>query len=698
MKKLILLVSIFVIGLLIALWNPFESINARFLDAFVRPGQLSTEITLIAIDDKSLAPEFGLGRFKDWPRSYYSQLLRTLNENKPAVVGFNLDFSEAAQGVSALRLAQLLRASEREGGVDWYNLLSRFEREQDTATTIGSHPDDLDLQKEIDAHGNVVLQAPLLFSDEQQTRVSAQIKPIFTGLAVKLGFSNVHPDDDGVFRFFLPQLQEYLSFPYAVAEAYASNQGGLDETKIPNMLTRIDYHGLPRSYNWISFVDVLAGKFDPTLVKDKIVLVGEASGSLQSLQTTPIEGRSMSSLEIAANEVQQILDASYYKESSALLLILTILVMTLGVGFALFYLPLRWFGLLFAGVLLGYPALAFVSFQQGVVLNVVYPALALILTTLGVLWYRNESELKGQRRIKEAFSHYVSPVIVNELVKNPETLTLGGRRENITVMFSDIVGFTSLSEKLSPEDTVAILNDYLTAMTEVIFEFHGTLDKYQGDAIMALFGAPLHDESHQVNACHSALRMRQALSGLHEKWNGIEGLPMKEELIKLDFRVGIASGNAVIGNVGSEKRFDYTAIGDIVNLGSRLESINRKYGTQVIVDKETFTAITEGTNPFCFRKLDIVRVKGKQIETDIFEVMGLSERMNDEMRIMLDDFENGRLAYCDRNFIDAKQYFTSILEHFPDDGPSQIYKNRCEFFLRTPPPRDWSPIVKLDEK
>ncbi len=215
---------------------------------------------------------------------------------------------------------------------------------------------------------------------------------------------------------------------------------------------------------------------------------------------------------------------------------------------------------------------------------------------------------------------------------------------------------------------------------------------------MALFGAPLADPAHGINACAAALAMRKALVALHERWSGIQSLPFKDELIRLDFRVGIATGPAIIGNVGSEKRFDYTAIGDIVNLGSRLESVNKRYGTHIIVDKETFATITSNNNAFVFRKLDTIRVKGKEIATEIFEVVGLTESVTNDMRTMLDDFENGRILYTQRNFIEAKQYFEAVLVKLPEDGPSQIYLNRCNFYLRKPPRRDWDAIVDLEEK
>ena len=280
--------------------------------------------------------------------------------------------------------------------------------------------------------------------------------------------------------------------------------------------------------------------------------------------------RGNAGVEINATLVQQLVDGKFATEQGYFYYYYCLLCSQWSA--VLFYLFCRLdFSAGFFGYFINYSASAFALYQTGYILNIVYPEIAWILLSVAVLIYRNKTELRANREIRKAFAHYVSPVVVNELVKDPSLLKLGGKREQISVLFSDIVGFTGFAEKLSPEDTVAVLNDYLTAMTEVIFGFNGTLDKYQGDAIMALFGAPLLDLHHAVNACHSALGMRRGLISLHEKWNLLPEFPLKEELVKLDFRVGIASGPAVVGNIGSEKRFDYTSIGDIVNLGSRLE-------------------------------------------------------------------------------------------------------------------------------
>lgn len=702
---------VFVISLVLVFINPLQTVQWKVSDLFFQPKTPSDLITIIAIDDKSLSPEVGLGRFKDWPRSYFAQLLRSLNTHKPAVTAFDLDFREISRGMSQLRVQQVLREYERRlssspAGVsfDWYKLLKDFDPSGEGGDM---HPDDADFLAAIKESGKVILNSSLVFSggtadlSTKFPEYTNVILPIFKAENITVGFNNIIPDRDGIVRRFMPQVSQMQFFPLAIADAFLNKSPEISEPEISENAPAqelIRYFVKPNSYRTISFVDAVAGKFDPAAIAGKIVLVGGTSRILQDIRSTPVSKNPMAGVEINANIIQQILEGKTAQEQGRLSLIILIFIFAFGGAAAFLKLNPKYLGIIFGLVLFGFPIAAFGTYQSGIVLNIVYPETAWILTAVAALWYRNKTEFREKKMLQNAFAHYVSPVVVKEIVKNPHRLHLGGSRKQISVLFSDIVGFTTLAEKLSPEDTVALLNDYLTAMTNVIFEFHGTLDKYQGDAIMALFGAPIDDDAHAINACRTALDMRKALTILHEKWNAIPHLPFKEQLVQLDFRVGVSTGQAVIGNIGSEKRFDYTAIGDIVNLGSRLESINRQYGTHVIVDKNTFVAITENHNPFIFRKLDKVRVKGKKQETEIFEVITLAETATSDLKSMLDDFESGRILYLQRNFAEAKQYFQSVLSKFPQDGPAQIFKNRCDYFMRKPPRRDWDGIVDVEEK
>lgn len=712
MKKALLGLVFFVLSLLLALTNPLQGIQHKVSDLFFTSRPAGSEITIIAIDEKSLDPQIGLGRFKDWPRSYYAQLLRTINEHSPAVVAFDLDFRDPAQGISELRLKQLIGEYDKRSDageapiVNWYTLLKKFIPER-SSNGLSDHPDDVDFQKAISASGSVVLTSSLVFEktiDENDgvfPPASGVTPPIFGGTHVTIGYKEQFLDRDGVLRRMTAAVDGQKSFILSAALEYLRAKNlPIDrlENYPVNRAERIAYSSVPGSFKTLSFSDVMAGTYDPADIAGKLVIIGPTSRIINDFQTTPTSRDAMAGVEINANAMDQLIQGRTLSEQGLISLILLLALLCIGGTYIVLTLRLSVVGIVIGALALALPLIGFALYQGGFILNVVYSEAALIITALGALWYRNKTELAEKRQIKNAFAHYVSPVLVDEIAKNPAALKLGGKREQITVLFTDIVGFTTLSEQLTPEDTVALLNDYLTTMTEIIFEYHGTLDKYQGDAIMALFGAPLEDPQHAVNAVNAGLSMRRALTALHEKWNAIPNLPFKNELIQLDFRVGIGTGPAVVGNVGSQKRFDYTAIGDIVNLGSRLESLNRKYGTRIIVDKGTFTTITQGNNPFIFRKLDVVRVKGKKIQTEIFEVLGTNEMVTPQMKSMLDEFESGRINYLERNFIGAREHFEACSARFPDDGPSQIYKNRCDFFLRKQPPRDWDGVVNLDEK
>lgn len=708
MRRTFLLLACIGISLLLAFFGPFITLSNKLTDLFFTSHQTQAPITIVAIDDASISPQSTLGRYKDWPRTYFAQAIRELNKHNPAVIGLDLDFREQSGGISSQRLKQFadLQQANPSARFDWGSIVPLFIPTAQGSQTI-KHPDDIELQKTFAESKRVVLPAPLLFTQEgDATRgilpVSTNsVSPIFSGVNIFSGFNNALLDRDGVLRRALYSFGEKKNFAAVLAEQYSRAVGRdeIDPRFLSGEYSVIRYSGKPgKTFNTISFADVVAGRIDPKLITNRIVIIGSTAGVLHDDLPTPASSQPMPGVEILANQTAQMLDGAYVSQTGVVWIIVSVLLFVGVAGVLFLLLSLKFFVVLFAVLMLGLPIVGYILYQTGSVVNVVHPLVSVILTAIAVLWYRNQTELKAKKALKNAFAHYVSPLVVNELIKDPSLLSLGGKRETITVLFSDIVGFTTLSEKLSPEDTVALLNDYLTAMTEVIFEFGGTLDKYQGDAIMALFGAPMNDKNHATNAVHAALRMRQALVALHDKWNAIPNLPMKDELLQLDFRVGIATGPAVIGNVGSQKRFDYTAIGDIVNLGSRLEAVNRKYGTRVIVNKATFTAITESANPFAFRKLDVVRVKGKSIETEIFEVYGISDTLNTETKAMLDDFENARVMYTERNFLGCKEALRVILDRFPEDGPSAIYKNRCEFFLRKPPNIDWSPIVSFDEK
>ena len=259
----------------------------------------------------------------------------------------------------------------------------------------------------------------------------------------------------------------------------------------------------------------------------------------------------------------------------------------------------------------------------------------------------------------------------------------------LSIFFSDLQGFTSISENLDPETLIALLNDYLTAMTNIIHDEGGTIDKYEGDAIMAVFGAPIAHGNHAYNSCASALEMQEQLKTLRTLW-GKQGKP------QLFARIGINTGTMVVGNMGSENRFDYTVMGDAVNLGARLESANKQYATFIMIGENTYQ---EAKDEIIVRQLDLVRVKGKTEPVKIYELIATKEKgISDKTSALITNFSNGFNNYLGQNWEEAFKYFKQALNINQNDGPSRTYIKRCQQFHENPPREGWDGVFDLAMK
>jgi len=302
-------------------------------------------------------------------------------------------------------------------------------------------------------------------------------------------------------------------------------------------------------------------------------------------------------------------------------------------------------------------------------------------------FYKYWTEERKKRHLKATFSKYVSEDIVAEILKNPENEYLGGRKERLTIFFSDLRNFTSISEKLDPQSLNAFLNRYLTPMTEIIFANKGTLDKYIGDAIMAFFGAPVSNAEHPIVACRAALQSVMKLKEIQIEF-AKEGLPF------VDIGIGINTAEVSVGNMGSERIQSYTVIGDAVNMASRLEGLNKEYGTKILITEFTQKDLPEN---FVCREIDRVQVKGKKLPVAIFEL--LSEQPVDATtNAFLEAFKQGYTSYRARDFVAARSHFAEAKRLHPDDFASQLYIDRCEAFEQDPPPPDWNGVFVFTKK
>ncbi|MBT3879721.1 MAG: HAMP domain-containing protein [Candidatus Scalindua sp.] len=296
--------------------------------------------------------------------------------------------------------------------------------------------------------------------------------------------------------------------------------------------------------------------------------------------------------------------------------------------------------------------------------------------------------LKERDFIKSTFERYVSYSVAEEIIKNPDMLKLGGERKALTIFFTDIGNFTNLSEKLTPEEVVKHLNEYFEGMSAAILECQGTIDKFQGDSILAFWGAPIAQENHALFACQAALKCRKFLHKLEEEWKA-GGLPSRT------YRFGINTGEVVVGNVGSATRFEYTIIGDDVNLASRLEGANKYYGTQIMISEATYSLVKD---TLIAREMDVIRVVGKTKPIKVYELVDERERVDEERIRVIKHFEVGIHAYRNCQWEEAISSFEHVLQLSPDDKPSNVYIQRCCEYQRVAPPKDWDGVFTLSAK
>ena len=296
--------------------------------------------------------------------------------------------------------------------------------------------------------------------------------------------------------------------------------------------------------------------------------------------------------------------------------------------------------------------------------------------------------LKERDFIKSTFERYVSFTVAAEIIKNPDMLRLGGERKTLTIFFVDIGDFTHLSEMLQPEEVVGRLNEYFEGMNDAIMEYNGTIDKFQGDSILAFWGAPIAQENHALLACQAALKCRRFLHKLEEEWIA-GGLPPRT------YRFGINTGEVVVGNIGSSTRFEYTIIGDDVNLASRLEGANKYYSTQIIIAEKTYSLIKE---ELIAREIDIIRVVGKKKSVKIYELVGEKGKIDEEKTTLLEYFEAGLYAYRDRQWEKASSLFMQVLSLEPEDKPAKLYIQRCKDNKQIEPAPGWDCVYQHEAK
>jgi adenylate cyclase len=321
-------------------------------------------------------------------------------------------------------------------------------------------------------------------------------------------------------------------------------------------------------------------------------------------------------------------------------------------------------------------------------MNVISPLGSLISSFIVSIAYSYATEGKERRFIKKTFSQYMDGTLVEHVLGNPQLIKPGGQKRRVTVFFADIAGFTSIAERVSPEDIARILHTILNTLTEVIIERKGVIDKYIGDCIMAFWGAPLSTKEDELHACSAALRCIASLTEINRKFR-------EEGFSEIAIRIGMHSGDAIVGNLGSDRLFDYTVVGDTVNLASRLESVNKLFKTRIIVSEATLKTAGDG---FLVRELGLIEVKGKTVPVKIFELMEERSDLTNDKKGMVELFHEGLTLFRERKWADAMESFGRILKKYPGDGPSEFYKKRCECMMAQPQLTEDCHIIKMTEK
>lgn len=675
----------------------FNAVDLKLRDVRFRTrGNMvpDTRVVIVAIDSKSINE---LGRWP-WDRKVIARLIEGLKVYGAKTVALDIVFSEHSNAASDKALAVAFRKSgniiagyffRREAGKPVAREL--LQRSRVNNVRLGSN----------------VQEAPVFTFPNVEMNI-----PMISAASSSTGFFNILPDRDGILRaatlVAVYERDVYPSLPLAALRHYLGNgitldvaQYGVDGLMIGNRRippdesgrVTLNYYGSQGVFRTIPAVDILKKRLGSGALKDAIVFIGATEIGIADMRATPLDP-ALPGVEVHATLASNVLQERFLIRDGRVIAIefffITLFPLLLAIFLRIARRTIAALACFLAITSIYFLVNYFLFSHYFLNMGIIFPVISVGLTYLGSEAYRNLVEERHSRFLKKAFSSYVSPELVGQIIKNPDMLKLGGEKRGISVLFSDIRGFTSLSEKLDPESLVMILNRYLGPMTDIILKYRGTLDKYIGDAIMALFNAPFKIQGHSAYACRSAVdmidKLKEINAGFREK-----GLP------EIDIGIGINTGDVIVGNMGTDVRFEYTAIGDAVNLASRLEGMTKIYRTHIIVSEftkkhfqETDTRSAE-SGPFAFRELDLIQVKGKNKPVIIYE---LSSTINQALAAK---FGEALKLYREQRFQEALDIFTNLNAEY-QDKPSGTFMERCREFIKSPPDRSWDGVYVAKTK
>ncbi|MBI5006458.1 MAG: adenylate/guanylate cyclase domain-containing protein [Nitrosomonadales bacterium] len=673
-KKMLLRGNTTALSLILALLSIFSVLflyytQNSFLEAFeektydlrfkVLRGPLEPDpnIAIITIDDKSIA---ALGRYP-WSRDNYARLIDRLAAAEAKAVMFDVFFPERENAKND----QLFAAATKRAG-------------------------------------NVVLAVAFNFDKEGRVTTITRTLPEIERGAIGVGHINQMPDDDGVIRR-IPLLlgaegQQIFSLGLVAAKLALDEKNitpgdfeiVLGERRIPvdeEYRMWLNFVGGPGAYPYYSFIDVVSGRVPAKELKGKMLFVGATALGVYDMRVTPFH-KNTPGVELHATVADNIISQRYIRQGGMEALIDMAFIVLMGALAYYLTTRLRLYGAIPATAVLlaGYVWFTYYMFDAGQWINMIYPTMSAIVAVLVGGGFRYLVLERDAREMRSMFSSYLSPKLVARLEKDPDAAKIGGDNKEVTVLFTDIKGFTTFSESHPPQEVVSRLNGYLGAMVQVIEQHDGTIDKFIGDGIMAYWGAPLAQPDHARLAIDCIKAINKRMGELREQWHA-------EGLEPFTIRGGIQSGEVVAGNVGlAGKKMEYTVIGDTVNQAARLEGTAKYYGVAYLVGEDTY----QRTREVCrYRELDKIRVVGKHLPVTIYEPLeGLS--MLDESTAR--DFEAALGMYRARSWEKASAAFKAVLAVAPEDKPSKIYVERCEYFMQNPPAEGWDGVFNRAEK
>ncbi len=693
-------------------------------------------VVLAVIDEKSINKE---GKWV-WPRSKLAKLISKLSQAGARVVAFDIGFLDpddqrVVSAISQIQndlgqfglktdnvqayleklkissdedqmLASTIKNSQANIVLGYFFHMSQANLEHVDENTILAHQDNAKTGTYKFAHyaSADAQQAPLISATFPQSNI-AQI----ANASPYAGYFNMFPDPDGVVRWIpaVLKFRDNLYVPLSLMTVSAYHNEPLS-VKIANFGVKsidigtqsiptdefgrvlINYHGPEQTFPHISITDILNDAVAPEMLADKIVMIGATAVGIYDLRVTPF-GSVFPGLEVHANVVSSVLHNRFIIHPAWGAIFDIIAIITFGF---LLGLVLAKTGVIAGGITALSLGTAFIIFcqyifsAQGLVLNLVYPVSVLIVTYTAITGYKYLSESHQKKFIKEAFASYLAPTVVKQLIDSPETLSLGGEERTITAFFSDVQGFTSISENLTPHELVELLNEFLTEMTDVILTHEGTVDKFEGDAIIAFFGAPNRLENQAEVACMACIDMQARLEKMRARWRA-------ENRPELHMRIGLCTGPAVVGNMGSKSRMDYTMMGDTVNTAARLEGVNKVYSIFTLISDTTRQAAGDS---IVTREIDSINVVGKAIPITVYQILGYQGSTDPNLLEAADLYTKGLYAYRNQEWNRAIIQFNTALSLLPDDGPSQTMLKRCNNFKKTPPPKDWNGAYTMTSK